>query len=249
MTIENTDIPIIENTQPEALDWLRNSLINTLEIAPLPEQPKKATRRALQRAPDWILLAWANALNIDYVNTSKVSPEFPEHVNSHTGKYHAQQYLEALDAVAAGSCLQQLVRRVVRLTRDERLPVAKEIVERGVCALALAPLTTEGMEFAERINSILTDNEHNYHVIINYHVALESGKKSELEAVDAILTSGRYGEWVADRLKEAKRWFGLEPPQFHIDYQERNPQWDNLWGNIIKGGNYERENSGDMGSC
>jgi hypothetical protein len=64
-----------------------------------------------------------------------------------------------------------------------------------------------------------------------------------------MLNGSSYGEWVADRLTEAKRWFGLEPPHFNINCEERNPQWDNLWGNIIKGGSYERENSGDMGTC
>ncbi|MFC1957051.1 hypothetical protein ACFLVY_02010 [Chloroflexota bacterium] len=238
----------VENINSEALEWLRNSLLNTLEIAPLSDKPKKATRRALRRVPDWILMAWANALNINYVNTSEASPEFPKRVNSLSGRYHAQRYLEARDAVAAGNCLQQLAKSVLRLTRGHMLPVAKEIVERGVCALALAPLTTEGMEFAERANAILTDR-YNNHVIVNYHFALEGGERNKLEAVDALLTESGYGKWVADRLTEAKRWFGLEPPHFNINCEERNPQWDNLWGNIIKGDSHERENSGDMGTC
>jgi hypothetical protein len=238
----------VENVNSEALKWLRESLLNTLEIAPLSDKPKKATRRALRRVPDWILIAWANAFNIDYVNTSEASPEFPKRVNSQAGEYHAQRYLEARDAVAMGNCLQQLVKSVLRLNRSHMLPVAEEIVERGVCALALAPLTPEGMEFANRANAILTDR-HEYHVIVNYHFALEGGEKGKLEAVDAMLNGSSYGEWVADRLTEAKRWFGLEPPHFNINCEERNPQWDNLWGNIIKGGSHERENSGDMGTC
>ena len=238
----------VENVNSEALKWLRESLINTLETAPLSDKPKKATRRALRRVPDWILIAWANAFNIDYVNTAEASPEFPKRVNSQAGKYHAQRYLEARDAVAMGNCLQQLAKSVLRLTRGHMLPVAKEIVERGVCALALASLTPEGMEFAEQANDILRDR-HDYHVLINYHFALEGGERNKLEAVDALLTESGYGKWVADRLTEAKRWFGLEPPHFNINSEERNPQWDNLWGNIIKGGSHERENSGDMGTC
>jgi hypothetical protein len=57
----------VENADSEALNWLRESLLNTLEIAPLSDKPKKATRQALRRVPDWILIAWANAFNIDYV--------------------------------------------------------------------------------------------------------------------------------------------------------------------------------------
>jgi len=148
----------------------------------------------------------------------------------------AQQYLEAQDAVAVGNCLEGLSKSVVRHTQAGDLPVDSEILEKQVCALAFAGCVAEGAEFAENARDILSDAEKANHPIVDYHLALEYGDKLKLEALDAALTGGRYGSWVAERLTEAKRFLGLEPPRFTIRVGERTPQWDLLWKKLFTGG-------------
>ena len=90
--------------------------------------------------------------------------------------------------------------------------------------------------FAEKAREILSDPENPNHPLVDYQIALERGDKDKLEKLDTILTGGRYGEWVACRLEEGKRYLGLDYPIFRIHFVERTPQWDALWENIIKGG-------------
>jgi hypothetical protein len=207
-----------------------------LGVSPLSYQQKKKATRFLNKMPDWLMASWAEALNIDYVGGSSQCPGFAEQANSETGRNLAQQHLEAHDAVPAGYCLDQLARSVIKHSQGGRLPVDVNMIERQIYALAWAECTEDGIGFAEKARDILSDPENPNHILVDYQLALERGDKEKLEQLDNILTGGRYGEWVASRLEEGKRYLGLDYPIFRIHFVERTPQWDALWENIIKGG-------------
>ena len=159
-----------------------------------------------------------------------------DRAKSDTGRQLAQEYLEAHDAVPVANCLEELSKSVVKHAQARDLPADSEAIEKQVCALALANYSAEGADFAESARDILGDAEKVNHPIVDYQLALEHGDTEKLEKLDAILAGGRYGEWIAERFTEGQRYLGLEPPRVIIRYGERTPQWDALWGNIIKGG-------------
>ena len=178
----------------------------------------------------------AESLDIDYLGGSTICPDVAERVKSEACRDIAQRYLEAHDAVPAGFCLDQLCRSVIKRAQGGRLPVDVDMVERQVCALALAECTEDGIVFAGKAREILSDPENPNHILVDYQIALERGEKEKLEQLDTLLTGGRYGEWIDARLDEAKRYLGLDNPIFRINFVERTPQWDALWEDIIKGG-------------
>jgi len=218
------------------LAWLRDVFNAMLEVSPMSYRQKKKTDRLLNRMPDWLMASWAKNLDIDYTGGCTMYPDMAEKANSDTGRQLAQEYLEAHDAVPAGHCLDQLGRSVIKLANEGRLPADADMIERQVCALAWAECTDDGISFAEKARGILSDPEKTNHPLVDYQMALEYGDKAKLEALDAALTGGRYDSWVAERLTEARRFLGLEPPRFTIRYGERTPQWDLLWKKLFTGG-------------
>ena len=225
-----------DSERERPLGWLREVLTSALEVSPVSYQQKKKTGRLLNRMRDWMLASWAGALNIDYVGGSRQYPALAEQAKSDTGRQIAEEYLDAHDAVPAGFSLDRLARIVVKLAQEGRLPVDSDMVARQVCALAWAGCTEDGIAFAEKAREILGNPEKPNHVLVDYQIALESGDREKLEALDGVLTSGRYGGWINARLEEARRHLGLDQPIFEVHFGERTPQWDALWGNIIKGG-------------
>ena len=232
----NSDLPTYNSERTEALTWMRDVLTVVLKVCPLSYQQKKKAVGFLNRMPDWLMANWADSLNIDYMGGCTKHSNMVEMARNDTGKYLAQQYLESHDAVPIGNCLEELGKSVVKHAQAGDLPVDIEMVERQVCALALASCNAEGVEFTESARNILGEAETRNHPIIDYHLALEYGDKSKVESLDAILAGGRYGSWVAERLTEAKRFLGLESPRFTIHYGERTPQWDLLWKKLFTGG-------------
>jgi hypothetical protein len=224
-----------DDNRQAALTWLRVVLAAMLEVSPVSYQQKKKTAPLLQRMPDWLMASWAKSLNIDYLGDSSQYLEITEQIKSETGRNFAQQYLEVHDAVPAGFCLDQLCRRVIKLSQANKLPINTIIVERQVYALAWAECTEDGIVFAQKAREVLSDPENPNHILNDYQIALERGEKEKLERLDTILTGGRYGEWVGSRLDEAKRYLGLDNPIFRVNFVERTPQWDALWEKIIKG--------------
>jgi len=206
-----------------SLTWLRDVLTAMLEVTPLSYQQKRKASRFLKRMPDWVMARWAEALNINYMGGCAQYPDMAKKARSDTGRQLAQQYLEAHDAVPVGNCLEELGKSVVKHAQAGDLPVDGETIERQACALALAGCTTEGTVFAESARHILSGEEKPNHPVVDYHLALECGDKNKIEALDAALTGGRYGSWVAERLTEAKRFLGLEPPRFTVKVGERTP--------------------------
>jgi len=232
----NDDLTTSNSERTKTLTWLRTVLTAMVEVAPLSYQQKRETGRFLNKMPNWLMASWAESLSIDYIGGCSKYPDMAEKTRSDTGRHLVQQYLEAHDAVPIGNCLDELGKSVVKRVQAGDLPVDNETIERQVCALALTGCNAEGAEFAENARDILSDAEKANHPIVDYHLALEYGDKLKIEALDAILASGRYGSWVAERLTEAKRYLGLEPPRFTIHYGERTPQWDLLWKKLFTGG-------------
>ena len=225
-----------DSERERPLSWLREVLTSALEVSSVSYQQKKKTGRLLNRMRDWMLASWAEALSIDYVGGSSRYPALAEQAKSDTARQIAEEYLDAHDAVPAGFSLDRLARSVVKLAQEGRLPVDSDMVARQVCALAWAGCTEDGIAFAEKAREILGNAEKPNHVLVDYQIALESGDREKLEALDGVLTSGRYGGWINARLEEARRHLGLDQPIFEVHFGERTPQWDALWGNIIKGG-------------
>lgn len=232
----NNNLPTNTGESGTELAWMRGVLASMPEVCPLSYQQTKKTARLLQRMPDWFMASWAESLNIDYMGGSTKYPDMAEKAKSDTGRDIAQEYLDAHDAVHAGYCLDRLVRSVVKLAQKGRLPVDANMVARQVAALAWAECTEDGIAFAQKAREILSDPAHPNHILVDYQIALENGDREKLQALESVLVGGRYNEWVNARLDEAKRYMGLDYPIFEIHFGERTPQWDALWGNIIKGG-------------
>ena len=230
------NLPTYNSERETGLTWLQDVLTSALEVAPLSYQQKKKVSRFLDRIPYWMLASCAEALIIDYMGGCTKYPDMAEKANSDSGSDIAQQYLDTHDAVPAGYCLDWLARSVVKLAQRGGLPVDINIVERQVCALAWAECTEDGIAFAQKAREILSDPAHPNHILVDYQIALENGDREKLQALESVLVGGRYNEWVNARLDEAKRYMGLDYPIFEIHFGERTPQWDALWGNIIKGG-------------
>ena len=232
----NDKLPISDDEKKKGLAWFRDVITSMLEVCPLSYQQKKSTARYLVKMPDWLMVKWADALNIDYIGGRIQYPDMAQQAKSDGVRNLAQQYLESHDAVAVGNCLEGLSKSVVKHAQADNLPTDYEAIERQVCSLALAGCNLEGEEFAEYARDTLNDAENPNHPIVSYHLALEQRDKLKIEALDAALVGGRYGSWVAERLTEAKRFLGLEPPRFTIRVGERTPQWDLLWKKVFTGG-------------
>jgi hypothetical protein len=232
----NNDLSANDNERTEAINWMRSVLISMLEVCPLSYQQKKKTTHFLYKMPDWLMARWADSLNIDYMGGSTRYPDIARQAKSDAVRNLAQQYLEYYDVVAVGNCLEDLGKSIVRHTREGDLPVDTKSIEKQVYALALAGCIDDGIKFVEQAGDILSDAESDNHPIIDYQLALGGGDRLKLEALDAALTGGRYGSWVAERLTEVRRFLGVEPPHFTIRVGERTPQWDLLWKKIFTGG-------------
>jgi len=230
------EVPISDNERKTGLTWMRGVLAAVLEVSPLSYQQKKKASHFLKRMPDWMLANWAMALNIDYIGGSSRYPSLAEQAKSDTGRQLAQEYLEAHDAVPVANCLEELSKGVLKHAQAGDLPTDSEAIEKQACALALASCSAEGADFAESARDILGDGGIINKPIVDYHLALEHGDKEKLEKLDAILASGRYSQWIAERFTEGQRYLGLEPPRVIIRYGERTPQWDLLWKKLFTGG-------------
>lgn len=219
-----------------ALAWLRSVLASILEVAPLPQWQKKRASHLLHRLPDWIMARWATALDIDYVKYYQAHPDLAEKMSVPGGRKTVEQYIKAQRMVSLANILKRLVQNVLRQWKAGKLPIDNVIVEREVCALAFAGCTPAGTDFSEKASAILTSSKPKNHVLIDYKLALDGGRKWNLEEVDATLAGGRYGDWVAERIVELRRHLGLEVPLFRIQFGRRTHQWDFLWHDIMKGG-------------
>ena len=225
-----------DNERAEAIHWMRNVLTSMLEVCPLSCQQKKVTGQLLNKMPDWLMTRWADVLNIDYMGGSTRYPDMVQHAKNDYVKNLAQQYLEVHDTVAVGNCVEDLGKSVMKLDQAGDLPIDREAIERQVWALAVAGCNAEGPEFTHNAGDILSDGECPNHPVVDYHLVLKNGDKSKIEALDAALAGGRYGGWAAERLTEARRFFGVEPPHFTVKVGERTPQWDLLWRKLFTGG-------------
>ncbi|POZ58428.1 hypothetical protein C1O63_1475 [Dehalococcoides mccartyi] len=232
----STDLPTYIKEGKKEIDWLRGVLNAILEVAPLSYKQKRKTVSFLNRMPDWLLVKWADVLNIDYAGGCAMYPYMVEMAENDTGKSIVQHYLEIHNAVPAANVLGDLAGDIHKRAKEDNLPTVYEIVEKQVCALALAEYTAEGTDFAGDASVILNNAESQDHPIINYHRALLKRDTEKIKALDAALAGGRYGIWVTERVNEYKRYLGLEPPHCTIRTGKRTPQWDLLWQRIFTGG-------------
>jgi hypothetical protein len=224
----------------EAVAWLRGVLASIADVAPLSPWIKEATCRSIRRLPNWIIVAWAKASNFDHMTAYRTCPDLAEAIKSDTGMQVVKHYVETHNAVPLANTLHQLARKVLKLSRTDRLPASADTIEQQVCALGMADCTPQGEQFIQQAGSILYEAECSNHPLVEYQVLLERKQRQKLNEIDALLSRHPYNSWVAERIIEIKRWLGLEPPTFHIRYGERTPLWDSFWDNILTGGGYEQ---------
>lgn len=236
MSTEGSPIPITADERRTALGWLRNALTTVLEVSPIPKRIKKPTQQQIGKVPDWFITKWAAASNVDFLNDYRLYPDVTSIIADDIGKAAVQQYIEAHGTMATVSALGALVKRVINLADSGRLPIEGEMVVRQTFALAMAGFIPSGQEFTKAASAIISHASYSHHLLIDYGIALEYREQQRLKALDAALNSSAYGAWVAERLTEAKRYLGLEPPRFIIRRGERTPQWDLLWQRIFTGG-------------
>lgn len=225
-----------DDKRTQAIAWMREVLVSTLETCPLSYQQKRKTGQLLNDMPDWLMARCADSLNIDYVGGSTQYPDMAEYAESDDVRNQAQQYLESHDAVAVGNCLEDLGKSVLRHDKEGDLPVGTKIIEKQIYALALAGCTDEGTEFIEKAGGILSDSETNNHPVVDYHLALEYRDRTKLDILDAALTGGRYGNWVSERVKEMKRWLcGVTELNIHWEIGIL-PDVSSIYEFLLKGG-------------
>lgn len=237
MSTERDIIPITTEERKAAVGWLRSALSSALVVTPISQRVKRPTQRAIDRAPDWLMVAWAIASDMDLLSDHRLYLELADRIDSDLGKAWVRGYVDSHDVVAMVKALQALLRTVLNLWGRGTLPIDQETVQRQVLALAMAGFMPGAEQFAQAARAVLSDADHPGHLLVDYRIALEQGDKQKLRAIDDIMKNTAYDVWVAERLNEARRWLGVEPPHFNIIYGERTPQWDSLWGNIVKGGN------------
>jgi hypothetical protein len=222
-----------------AAAWLRDVLASIADVAPLSPWIKEATQRCIRRLPNWIMTAWAKALNFDHVTAYRACPYLAEAVRSDEGRQIVKQYVETHNAVPLANTLHQLARKVLKLSRTGRLPASADTIEQQVCAMGMADCTPHGEQFIQQANSILCEAERSNHPLIEYQILLQGNQRQKLDELDSVLSRHPYKSWVSERIVEIKRWLGLEPPTFRVRYAERTPLWDSFWNNILTGGGYE----------
>lgn len=215
--------------------WLRDVLANVVDASPLSLWIKEATQRCVRRLPNWIMDAWAKALNFDYMTAYRTCPYLAKAVKGDQGKQLVRQYVEAHRAVPLANILNQLARKLLRLSRMNRLPVPVDMIERQVCAIAMSDITPQGKRFIQEANPIIGRAQRSNHPLARYRILLQGKHSQKLNNIDALLSQHPYNSWVLERIVEIRRWLGLEPPTFRIRCGERTPLWQSLWDNILSG--------------
>lgn len=231
-----------EDSRREALAWLRGAVAAVLDVAPLSGWMKRRARSTLRSLPDRLLERWARALNMDSVSAYKACPDFAQLCRAEQARDLVQGYFDAYDVVPVANNLDDLAHCVAKQQRNGRLPLGKETVERQVCALAWGEFVPLGAEFMPQARDILRQGEQIYHVLIDYHLTLDSREVWRLQRLDQALSSVPYGAWVGNRLEEVRRWLGVDEPIVRIQQGQRTPLWELLWENLLAGGENDRYN-------
>lgn len=236
--MDDTTITAINKTQSHNSQWLRKSIESIVEISALDAMYKRRMHKFLRHMPDGIIAKWADSLNIDYYGGSYSCPDFPTLIKENKYRALVRRCFMDSTGITLSTELQQLIVLVRKLAGSDVLPVDRDIVERGVCSLALCHCTDEGKSFMKYAAHILAECGHEDDVLTGYRLALENGDSNTLREFDEALQSTPFGKWVIDRLAETRRFLGLEPPHFTVSYGPRNPQWDVFWQSIVTEGNH-----------
>ena len=232
------NLAVYNNEKEAAITWLRCVLLNTIQVAPVVKPEKKLVTDLMKALPNWLLISWAESLDIDYLGGYRIYPDMAEDVKKGNANNIIEEYMGKQGITNTARDLRQLVDNVTKLNKASNLPTDSDVIEKQIASLAWAYCTREGIEFASVADRVLkTKTGHNDNVLANYTVVLASGDNSGIEAVSAVISwAPKYNDWVDNRLNEAKRFLGIDKPILRINYVERSPQWDALWRNIITGG-------------
>jgi len=224
------------NSRQSAIRWLREVLAAIVDNAVLPQRIKQKAASLIRRLPDWYLSRWAAALNIDFMKGYRDYSDLAGKAGSDEGKDFIQRYLDENNVAVMMESLKKLVKELVRLNNEGRLPCDAETIERQVCALALNACTKEGKQFARSAEDILGEPAEPGRLLEEYRLALERADREKTDRLDGVLNGHPYGKWASDRLEEVKRWLGIDEPIVHIKRGPRTPLWESFWHEFFTGG-------------
>lgn len=202
----NSIVATVDDDRQSPLNWLRDVLVAILEVAPLPRWVTKMTIRFVQRVPDWLLAKWATAVHVNFEYACLATPDLANTIRSEAGKAIVNHYVKIYRVVPTVRSLKKLVQVVVKLVSAGMLPASAETIQNQIAALALARCTGREVGFAKQASSVLNSGEDADRLICAYQAALHSGDELKVKSIDGVLIASHHGRWVAERLKEIKRW-------------------------------------------
>ena len=194
------------DAKQKPVNWLRDVLIGTLEVAPLPRWAAKMATRFVRRVPDWFVVRCAAAVHVDIERVYQTGPDLPDIIRSEAGRSVVKHYMETHRVAPTVRGLRKLVQNVINMAHGGTLPANAETIQNQVAALALAHCTAQGTDFAKQAASLLNTEEHTDCLLGEYDMVLHSHDAGTVKGIDSVLTGSRHGRWVVDRLKDMKRW-------------------------------------------
>ena len=201
-----TDIVTIDDDKHTSVNWLRDVLLALLEVAPIPRWAAKMTTRFVWRVPDWLLVRCAASVHVDVEYVYLTAPDLPNIIRSEAGRAVVKHYMETHRVAPTVRGLRELVQNVINMAHGGKLPANAETIQNQVAALALAQYTAQGMDFAKQASSLLNTGEDADRLLGAYDTILRSRDAPTVKGIDSVLTGSQHGRWVADRLKDMKRW-------------------------------------------
>ncbi len=196
----------------------------------------KTTTRFVWRVPDWLLAKWADSVNVDIEYAYLTAPDLPNIIRSEAGRAVAKYYMETHRVAPTVRGLKELVQNVITMAHAGTLPANAETIQNQVAALALAQCTVQGVDFAKQASSLLHTEEDADRLLDAYDTILRSRDAPTVNSIDSVLTGSQHGHWVADRLKDMKRWLrgGTE---LNVRWEiETLPDNGGIYQFLLKGG-------------
>ena len=243
MGVNNIEPLTVNCTERETIAWLRNVLTTILDISPIPKWLKQPTAHLMLRVPDSLLGSWADATNVQITEAYRAHPNLALEVRTDKVKQIVADYLKTHQVVPKARNLRHLVATVLHLFPTRKLPAQAKVIERETAALALADCTPLSYQFVESASSILEKSGQPECLLSAYHEILKQVDKPKVAGIDRALSGTHYGQWVAMRLKEVKRWLrgGIQP---NVRWEiESLPDNGGIYHILLKGGkNDESQN-------
>lgn len=197
---------IVSPNNNDRLALLREVISTAFELAPMPLALRRRAVRFTRDISDELLVTWAKACSVDYNAILSGCSDLPDHFRSDIGRQVVRQHFEAHRIPSTARRLRRVVTTVLRLLRRGKLPADAKIVMEGVVALGMGRCTPSGRQFLDGAAAVLDAQPEPDHLLERYAWALDETDHQKLLATHCALGNGHFGKWVANRLREVKRW-------------------------------------------